>query len=352
MRGLTAGLVSGLLISAVAASPVASAVGDPTAPTIGVEDPFERARAAARRVSFTGTVEVRWFDGKAERHEELAVQSAGGSLLVKGGNQVMASSTSERLVQHEDGGWDLLWPPALDRADRPDPGLKYETTEHDGPEVAGRPTTAIDIRQKTVGRQDVGQEAILREQVVLDRETDLLLQRRQFDERRRTTRVVGFTELDIDPATSAPSTPAKSANLAPEPVLVASLPSPGLAPAELADGYARLGVYERDGVVQVLYSDGIYDLSVFGRQGDLDRRDLGGSGAKVPVGKAAGWRYTWPGGQVVLWQAGGTVYTVVSDAPLDQVLAAARDLPVPKTRKPSALERLRSLARSMIQPLA
>ena len=71
----------------------------------------------------------------------------------------------------------------------------------------------------------------------------------------------------------------------------------------------------------------------------------------MPVGKAAGWRYAWPGGQVVLWQAGSTVYTVVSDAPLDQVLVAARDLPVPATRKASVLDRLRSLARTMIQPL-
>jgi hypothetical protein len=54
----------------------------------------------------------------------------------------------------------------------------------------------------------------------------------------------------------------------------------------------------------------------------------------------------------VLWQAGDTVFTVVSDAPLDQVLTAARDLPVPAPRRPSVLERLRSVARTLIQPLA
>ena len=103
----------------------------------------------------------------------------------------------------------------------------------------------------------------------------------------------------------------------------ASLSSPALAPDRLAEGYARVGVYKRDGTVQVLYSDGMYDLSVFERRGALDRTDLGEAGAPVRVGKAAGWRYAWPGGQVVLWQAGETVYTVVSDAPLDQVLTAA-----------------------------
>ena len=77
-----------------------------------------------------------------------------------------------------------------------------------------------------------------------------------------------------------------------------------MAPARLADGYARVGVFRRDGVVQVLYSDGIYELSVFERRGELDRRELGSTGGPVTVGKAAGWRYAWPGGQVVLWQAG------------------------------------------------
>jgi hypothetical protein len=329
---LVAGLVAGLLSTSVVVSG-AAAQGD---------DPFERARVAADRISFTGTVEVRWLDGGTEHRAELSVQSAHGSLLVQGGNQVLASPASERLVRHEGGGWNLLWPPALDRGDGPDPALKYQTSEHDGPLVAGRPTAAVDVRQQ--GR--------LRERVFLDRETDLLLERRQFDETGATTRVVGFTSLQIDPTTPAPAIPVERADLAPEAVRAGSLPSAALAPDRLADGYARVGVYKRDGLVQVLYSDGIYELSVFERPGALDRRDLGKSGGPVQVGRAGGWRYAWPGGQVVLWQAGGTVYTVVSDAPLDQVLTAARDLPVPAARKPSTVERLRSVARTLIQPLA
>src|SRR5207253_8089624 len=190
----------------------------------------------------------------------------------------------------------------------------------------------------------------LREKVMLDRETDLLLERRQFDAEGTTTRVVGFTSLVIDPTTTPTLTPAKTADRSPESVSMASLSSPGLAPDRLADGYARLGVYKRDGVVQVLYSDGLYDLSVFERPGALDRRDLGTEGGPAAVGKASGWRYAWPGGQVVLWQAGGTVYTVVSGAPLDQVLTAARDLPIPAAQKPSLMARLRSVARTLIQP--
>ena len=341
-----AGLVAGLLVTSAAGPAAGAAVSAGVSATAAaVEDPFERAREAAAVVSFTGTVEVRWLDEGNEHQEELTVQSAGGSLLLKGTNQVLVSATSERLVQHADGGWDLLWPPALDRDDGPDPGLKYQTTERDGPPVVGRPTSMVEVHQK-------GSKGVLREQVLLDRETALLLQRRQFDPAGAITRVVGFTSLVIDPTTAPPPSPTSSDDQAPESVGPASLSSPKLAPARLADGYTRVGVYKRDGTVQVLYSDGLYDLSVFERRGALDRRDLADDGGPVAVGRAAGWRYAWPGGQVVLWQAGETVYTVVSNAPLDQVLTAARDLPVPAPRRPSTLERLRGIARTIIQPLA
>lgn len=331
MNVRAAGVVVGLL----ATLPAAGAAG------AAADDPFDRAREAMDRVSFTGTVEIRWREGQEERREQLAVRSAGGSLLLRGATQVMLSSTSERLIQRPDGGWQLLWPPALGRVDGPDPSLKYQTAEHAGPAVAGRETTVVDIRQH--GR--------LREQVFLDRDTDLLLERRQYDETGATTRTVGFTELVVDPTTAPPPPPAAASDRAPVEVEPSRLTSPALAPLTLADGYTRVGVYQRDGVVQVLYSDGIYDLSVFQRRGALDRRDLGPGGVPVTMGKASGWRYAWPGGQVVLWQAGGTVYTVVSDAPLDQVMTAAGDLPVPERRRPSLLERLRSLARTLVQPL-
>ncbi|HEX7276436.1 MAG TPA: hypothetical protein VF244_03610, partial [Acidimicrobiales bacterium] len=116
---------AGVVVCALVATSLATSA---SAGSALVDDPFDRARAAAARVSFTGTVEVRWLDGATEHREQLSVQSAGGSLLLRGGNQVMVSPTAERLVQHEDGGWDLLWPPALDRVDGPDPLLKYQIT--------------------------------------------------------------------------------------------------------------------------------------------------------------------------------------------------------------------------------
>ncbi|MEA2842624.1 MAG: hypothetical protein QOJ69_295, partial [Actinomycetota bacterium] len=116
--------------------------------------------------------------------------------------------------------------------------------------------------------------------------------------------------------------------------------------------YRRLGVYRHSGVVQVLYSDGMYDLSVFEQGGRLDRHSLAAGGSPVSIRGATGWRYAWPGGHVVLWQAGGRVYTVVSGAPLDQVVAAASSLSAPAAASPSLMDRLRRVARAVIQPLA
>ena len=92
----------------------------------------------------------------------------------------------------------------------------------------------------------------------------------------------------------------------------------------LGDGYRRTGVFRKGGVVQVVYSDGIYDMSVFEQRGRLGSKAAPRGGRPVRVGGSKGWQYTWPGGQVVLWQAGRTVYTVVADAPYDDVLGAIR----------------------------
>ena len=293
-------------------------------------------------MSFVGIVQVRWLDGGTEHSERLTVQSAAGTVVVRGGNQVMAAPGAGRLLQHEDDGWDLLWSARLGRAERPDGALKYRLTTSDGPSVAGRPTTTVEVHEHD----------LLRERVYLDRESGLLLKREQFDPAGVVTRVVGFDTLVVDPATPAPAAPSSPADEAPRALSPQRLGSPGLAPERLADGYRRLGVYRRSGIVQVLYSDGMYDLSVFEQRGRLDLGGLGEGAAPVAVGAANGWRYTWPGGHVVLWQAGGRVFTLVSDAPLDQALAAASSLPVPRSASSSLLDRLRRVARAVIQPLA
>ena len=130
------------------------------------------------------------------------------------------------------------------------------------------------------------------------------------------------------------------------------LRAPAAAPETLADGYQRMGIYKNDSVLHVLYSDGVYDLSLFQQQGRLRGSDLPGKGERESVRGATGWRYPWPGGQLVVWSTGGRVFTAVSDAPVDQVLTAVRSLPKVPGGELSLLGKIRRAAQALVQPLA
>ena len=141
-----------------------------------------------------------------------------------------------------------------------------------------------------------------------------------------------------------PPPPADQRSNVPRPVRVSAAPG-------LTEGFQRLGVYRRSGVTQALYSDGLYDLSVFEQRGRLRRDDVPVGGTRVAVGGAAGWSYAWPGGNLIVWEAGGSVLTAVSDAPLEQLLAAARSVPPPASRGASFWAKLRAACATLVQPL-
>ena len=102
--------------------------------------------------------------------------------------------------------------------------------------------------------------------------------------------------------------------------------------------------------MHALYSDGLYDLSVFEQRGRLQRRDLHAA-RKVALGARQAWTYAYAGGNILIWEAGRTVFTAVSDAPVDQLVEVARSL-APEGRSPSLLDRLRRASRAVVAPLA
>jgi hypothetical protein len=284
-------------------------------------------------------LEVRWLDGEVTRSERLQVEAAGGSLMVRGANLVMARPQFGRLLSHGGGGWEEMWLPSLAPTPRPDGASKYRTTPAvAGPAVAGRPTRVVEVHQG----------GTLLERLYLDTQTSLLLERDQFDARGQLVRRLAFESLEIDPTGPPPTVPKSAAQHAPK-----KIPGDGMAaPDTLDDGYQRMGVYRSGTVVQVLYSDGVYDLSLFEQKGRLRRSDLPPKGERVAVRDATGWRYPWPGGQLVMWSAGGKVFTAVSDAPVDQVLTAVRSLPPAPSRELSLLGKIRRAAQVVMQPLS
>ena len=146
--------------------------------------------------------------------------------------------------------------------------------------------------------------------------------------RGRTTRASAFVEVTVGEATAHRQRGGHGRGPRPS----TGLPSPGCggtagtarppcpAPCTLVD--ARRG--GEQGIVHLSYSDGIANVSVFEQRGRLDERP----GWPVTSGRPPTATSVWVRGEVprrVVWSSGGTVYTVVADAPertVDAVVAA------------------------------
>jgi hypothetical protein len=302
VKALVGAAALAVIVSGASAGPVAA----------DSETVLDQARRAAQASSFNGVVEIVWRDGTVIRRQQLSVHAAGGVLSFGGLNPIMALDQA-RIVRKK-GAWDVLWPAAFGRLRRPDSGEKYEQRVSVGPTMLGYDTFVIDIRR--------GDR--VREHLYVERSRGLLLRREQFDDQGRIQRSVGFQELTILTGTPALARPVSIPTKALQSVSGGELRAPYSAPAVLGDGYQRTGVFRQGGVVQVVYSDGIYDLSVFEQRGRLASKAAPPGGSPVRIGAAKGWHYTWPGGQMILWQGGRMVYTVVADAPYDDVAGAIR----------------------------
>jgi hypothetical protein len=325
VKALVGAAALAVIVGGAAAGPVAA----------DSETALDQARRSAEASSFSGVVDVRWRDGKVMRERQLTVKAAGGVLLFGGPTPLMALDQA-RLV-HEDAAWDVLWPAALARLSRPDSGAKYEQRMSVGPQILGYDTVIVDIRR--------GER--IRERLYVERFFGLLLRREQFDDRGRVQRSVGFRELRVDAAAPPLPRPVSTATKALHSVATAQLRGAYSAPVGLGAGYRRTGAFRQGDVIQVVYSDGIYDLSVFEQRGRLGSQAAPRGGRPVRIAGAKGWHYTWPGGQVVLWQAGRTVYTVVADAPYDDVLGAIRTVKG-SSSGPSVAFRFRQACRSLV----
>jgi hypothetical protein len=311
----------------VSGAPVGSVAADS-------ETVLDHARRSEQASSFSGVVDVVWRDGNVMREQQLRVVAAGGVLRFEGPTPFMALDQA-RLVR-ENAAWDVLWPAALGRLRRPESGEKYEQRVSVGPEMLGYDTLVVDLRR--------GDR--VRERLYVERFFGLLLRREQFDDRGQVQRSVGFRELHVDATAPALPRPVSTTTKALQSVPGGKLGGPYSAPVVLGDGYRRTGVLRQGGVVQVVYSDGIYDMSVFEQRGRLGSKAAPRGGRPVRIGGSKGWHYTWPGGQVILWQGGRTVYTVVADAPYDDVLGAIRT--VKGSSGPSLAHRFRQACRSVV----
>jgi negative regulator of sigma E activity len=100
-------------------------------------------------------------------------------------------------------------------------------------------------------------------------------------------------------------------------------------------------------VVQLVYSDGLYDLSLFQEEGALDQSDLPTQRRTVRLAGHPAWAFSWAGGEGIVWTAGPTVYTLMGDVPPDELTTVAQSVPV--HRSTSVAHRLRQACRELVE---
>ena len=312
-----------LLAPLVAAALVAIPAGAVDAG--GETEILKRASAAASSLRFSGIVSVRWVD-KAGMHREM--------LPVKGSGGVVS-------VGHEPGvGVGVIWAGGINTTHAaPDPTRKYGLRAEPGPVLLGRQTTTIVLLLGDV----------VREVVDLDKGRGLVLRRRMIDTNGEIVREIELVELDDHDQASSGSggPPPKTWSAKP----VSRLPSPYRVPATLAEGYERLGIYDRSDAIQALYGDGVHTLSVFLQTGTADTKAFPRGGAVVDLGEGAlGKQWAWAGGYVVTWSDGSVTTTIVGDGPLGEVISAARGFP--QAASFSVSRRIRRACRDAVSLLA
>lgn len=319
---------------ALVGGPEGSGVATSTATAMAASGTGAPPEEVAGR-SFTARITVDWVDHRGRHNTTLEVRAAGGLVQVDG----VRPAGGGPLVLGD--GWLMVARPGEGFAVAAATERKYDVVREPGPQIAGRATGLVTLRSNEV----------VRERLAVDDDTGLVLRRELFGSDGRAVRVVTVTQLDTSPSPQAVGSgasrpaPDKATRLRPE-----ALEAPYAAPATLAGGYERVAAFRRGRVVHLLYSDGLHGLSVFMQPGRLDDDRLPEGGRPVRVGGADARRFTWAGGEIVTWESGPVVRTVVGDAAPDEVMAAARSLPPAPGM--SVLGRIRRASRHVAEVLS
>lgn len=267
----------------------------------------EQMRAASSQWSFDGTVALTWRDGRHEdttRRATVDVTATYGSVEVAAGSHRVVDDVGTTYVLR-DKGWSTVLMAPISRT-LPSADHAWRLTSRPGPTIAGRPTTVVVAARD--GRSDA-------QRVFIDTETHLLLGREVRDADGSVVRSLRFTSFTIDggPLAANPATAAGGTG----PTL-RHVPDGYHAPATTSGGYVLIArAAGPDGGLQLSYSDGMFTVSVSERLGELDWDALAAGGTSTTVAGHTARVYSEPGGDVVVWQGDGLVYTCVSDAPMD-----------------------------------
>ena len=304
---------------------------------------LDRAAQMAEQRAYVGeSMWVTYEHGVASVSTFLVQSTGGGEITVADRTRyaVRLGADGGSLADHERGWFFPL--PAADLA-KAHKGLdrlasKYDVQVLSSESLLDRPSTRLQILRESDGE--------LVERLWIDDASGLLLRRETYDGEGELLRMVAYLKLDLRPdgrsvegvhATRGqrPAQERREQDVTEvDDVGRAALRDAGWTiPDALPGDYATEGSYAVSAgetqPLQTVYSDGLYTVSLFEQRGSLDPTTLP-EGAQIT--SAYGFpSYTWPGAVPtrVVWEAGGTTWSLVGDAPPDQMREIITALPRP-----------------------
>ncbi len=257
-----------------------------------------------------------WLTGAAESAQQLAY--LGEALLVSwDGDEPYVVQTEVASA----GGFAA--PRAVAAA--VDVTRKYELAFGEPEDVMTRPCVVVEVTRRS--------DDLLRERLWVDRASMLPLRRETYGLDGDLARLASYLALDLRPGevrltdrVSAPELPAGQ---------ITALRAGGWAlPDTLPGGYELVAVYAGGArpsrtdaaAVHAIYSDGLYAVSLFEQPGLPDWEALPAGGRQVVGVEHQAWE--WPGalpGRVV-WSGAGVTFTLIGDAPADEVSPIVADM--------------------------
>jgi hypothetical protein len=268
-------------------------------------------RADSDRGDFAGVVEVEWRDTDGDAHRaRVRVQRQDGTVVVDGHRDVRAHG-DDRYVESP-GGWSSIGG-VPDPTELVDPAAEWRLeATGDQREIAGHTTFEVEAVDVETG--------LVRERLYLARRAPFLFQRETLDVDGEIVRSVALVRWQPgSDGLGAPPT-----GVVEEEPEVAVAP-PGDVPETAGDGFRLVAAYDlADGVSQLVYRDGLFEVSVFVDEGELDPGALPPGAATRAVGGEEARAYSTAIGDVLVWQDDDDrVLAWVSDAPPDLLAAVA-----------------------------
>lgn len=321
---------------------------------------LDRAVSASRGSSFTASMAIVGFSSGGPSLAEVSLaQDDGGAVTVGRAEAWMVGRGDGEAFLWQPDTRDATGPTERSRARQAGSLLRLggvEPAEFSVDALLDKYTAELGGRQElrtgpaTVVRLRERGGPTIREQLYIDAATDLVVRRDTFDLAGRPARIVALTELDVHEADDAQATSMPDDGDSLETTERGPVATLGPDDRDLLDqagwvvrdrlgaGYELTAAYrlpegcpDCDGAeggptLHLVYSDGLYTLSLYEQRGRVAEAALRGS---VPVDHGDLHVHRWPGSEPerMVWSGAGRTFTLVSDAPHDELLDALAGLP-------------------------